>query len=73
MPTTDQVRLAMQLLAQCGYRTDGMNSEYLALGKAVGIKVEWPGSVEVWVETLSREDAAKLIQYLERIPQRQAV
>jgi len=73
MPTTDQVRQAMLLLAQCGYSTSGLHAEHLALAKAVGITAEWPASVEVWVETMTVENAAKLIRYLDAVPQKQAV
>jgi hypothetical protein len=73
MPTTDQVRQAMLLLKQCGYSIEGMRTEHLALAKAVGIKADWPGSVEVWVETMTRDQASQLIRYLESIPQKQAV
>jgi hypothetical protein len=73
MPTTDQVRHAMQLLLQCGYSTTGLRTEHLALAKAVNIPAEWPGSVEVWVETMTVDQAGQLIRYLEAIPQKQAV
>ncbi len=73
MPTTDQVRYAMLLLSRCGYSTAGLSAEHLALAKAVGIRADWPGSVEVWVETMTVDQAAQLIRNLEVIPQKQAV
>ena len=73
MPTSDQVRQAMLLLKQNGYSTAGLRTEHLALAKAVEIPAAWPGSVEVWVETMTLDQASKLIRYLEGIPQKQAV
>ena len=73
MPTTDQVRYAMELLMRCGYSTAGLRTEHLALAKAVGIRADWPGSVEVWVETMTFDQAGQLIRYLEAVPQKQAV
>ena len=73
MPTTDQVRYAMLLLMRCGYSTAGARSEHIALAKAVGIRFDWPGSVEIWVETMTVDQASQLIRYLEAIPQKQAV
>ena len=73
MPTIDQVRYAMQLLMRCGYSTTGLGTAHLSLAKAVGIPAAWPASVEIWIETMSVEDAAKLIRYLEAIPEKQAV
>ncbi len=73
MPTIDQVRYAMQLLMRCGYTTEGLRTEHLSLAKAVGIPAHWPASVEVWVETMTVDQAGQLIRYLEAIPQKQAV
>ncbi len=71
MSTSYQVKYAMLLLSQNGYSTVGLNAEHLALGKAADVRAEWPGSVEVWVETMSGDQVTKLISYLERLPQRQ--
>ena len=73
MPTTDQVRQAMLLLKQYGYSTAGLRTEHLALAKTVGLKAEWPGSVEVWVETMTSEQASRLIGYLEGLSRQEAV
>jgi hypothetical protein len=63
----------MQLLMRCGYSTAGLRTEHLSLAKAVGIRADWPGSVEVWVETMTVDQASQLIRYLEAIPEKQAV
>ena len=71
MSTSYQVKYAMLLLQQCGYSITGLNAEHLALAQASGLRADWPGSVEVWVETMSGEHVGKLISYLESLPQRQ--
>jgi hypothetical protein len=71
MSTSYQVKYAMLLLQQCGYSTAGLRSEHLALARAAGFKADWPGSVEVWVETMTTEQVGLLIGYLESLPQRQ--
>ena len=61
----------MLLLQQCGYSTAGLRTEHRALAKATETEADWPGSVEVWVETMNGEQMTRLISYLESLPERQ--
>lgn len=63
----------MLLLKQNGYSTAGLRNEHLSLAKAVGLKADWPGSVEVWVETMTNVQATDLIEYLQGQTHREAV
>lgn len=71
MSTSYQVKYALLLLRQCGYSITGLRTEHLALAQASGLEAAWPGSVEVWVETMTEDQVGKLISYLETRPQRQ--
>lgn len=61
--TEKQVRYALHLLTQAGYRTTWMSSDYRALGATMR---ERSGSVESWLRSLDITRMSSLIDALKR-------
>lgn len=60
-PTDKQVRYALALLAEAGYRTDWMDSSFKALGAKMA---ERSGRVEDWLRSKPRHEVSRLIDLL---------